>query len=622
MELEKTTQELSFYSERNSVEIQNDLQGLFEEIPVHLSPEQLHKVEEFAKAIYQGEFSGTKRESARTLEEIESMSPDASIQEYYLGYFLTSRGKEDKIKMGVRSRTAENIAKGLADIEKINAHVNEENRKTIAKNSLDWYKNQIIEALNSPRDLDVAQLDDASAKVNYNPEKLLDKVAELKAHREFYRQVRLAIKDGEPSDPQVKAGQELHLELNIAKANAMMASILDDVLNLGQQLLERPEDEQAGKWLAQIDALMPVLYRALTRDRSERALRLEKIPCRQSMPDFEYSLARRTDYLLQGVAWSEDGKLSSISNEAIEFANRVVHENELQETQIPPVFDEGTIDKMKKTKWDAEQFKEFCETIIGQWDILSEHETDWNTAVKRDGPAEDNKWQVVVDPQIDSIKVSRTKKLMRIPKTFKRDLIKSLTIAAHELAHLAQAESDTVLSETIPLAVAGGRRISAMREGGAVDQEAKVFAMLGVVRPTRVAYLNALQAKLAGANLVQVSRAFYDAYEDETKLSEDEKRENRKLAADRALRLYRNGGYNSQPLNYIEGELAKRALSQLSPDYVEPIMLAGASFSLRDSMRLHQAGLYDPPMATTFHPAEDVIRLFREKYLDEVLATD
>lgn len=615
MNVANPEQKLTIYSERNSVGIQEDARQLFEEPQVRLTPEQEQQVQAFAQDLYDGKVAGIVRESSKNPEELVSLSPDAHIQEFYLGYFLTEKGREAAIKMGINSSSDAEVAAGLRDIDKITSHVDAKTRKRIAKESLNWYKNWIVDALEGHPDLDEAHIDHESERVNYKPGKLLEKLNEVVKHRKFNRQVRAAL--AQEADSDVKSAKMLELELTTARINAMAAELLDSVLALGEQIMADPPSEESQELLKQIKELAPLIYRALTRDREERLQGIKALT-RQSLEEFEGDLARRTDYLLQGVAWTEDGRISSISRETIDFSVEVVRENERQENETSAVIDKQTVEKLKRTKWTAEQFKEFCETILTQWGILSEHQADWSEAAERDGPAEDKKWQIVMDPQIDAIKINRTKKLFWVPESFNRDLIKSLTVAAHEIAHLAQAESDTVLSQTIPLAVAGGRRISATREGGAVDQEAKVYAMLGTARPTRIGYLAALQAKLDGANVVQVARAFYDFYEDDSKLSEEEKHENRKLAADRALRLYRNGGYNSQPLDYIEGELTKRVLSQISPSLVEPIMLAGASFSLRDSVRLHATGLYDAPSSTKYHPAKDVMRLFREKYLPQI----
>lgn len=613
--MNNSQQELTIYSERNSVGIQEDARQLFEEPEVRLTSEQKQEVQEFAKALYDGKVAGIVRESPKNPEELVSLSPGAHIQEFYLGYFLTEKGREDAVKMGIAPSSDAEVAAGLRDINKITSHVDAETRKKIAKRSLDWYKNWIVSSLEGHPDLDEAQIDHQSERVNYKPEKLIEKLDQVVKHRRFNRQVKALLKTEAESD--VKTAKMLELELTTARINAMAAELLDSVLALGVQLMAGPPSEDSRKWLKQIEELAPLIYRGLMRDREERLQGIKALT-RQSLGEFEGDLARRTDYLVQGVAWAEDGRISSISRETIDFSVEVVRENERQENEASAVIDEQTIEKLKQTKWAAGQFKDFCEAIVKEWGILSEHQANWSEAAERDGPAEDKKWQIVVSPQADSISINRTKKLFNVPETFNRDLIKSLTVAAHELAHLAQAESDTALSETIPLAKAGGRRISATREGGAVDQEAKVYAMLGTARPTRIGYLSALQAKLDGANVVQVARAFYNFYEDESRLSEEEKHENRKIAADRALRLYRNGGYNSQPLDYIEGELTKRVLSQISPSLVEPIMLSGASFSLRDSVRLHAMDLYDAPTTTKYHPAKDVMRVFMGKYLSQI----
>lgn len=609
MELTKPETELTFFSPRNSVNVFEDAKALYDSPETDLSPEQEIEVYEFAKSVYEGQYKDTKRQCDQDLEAISGMNPGSVVQNFYLGYFATARGKEDLTKMGIAGDSMDEVRAGLIDIEKVKGNVDAKSRKVIAKNSLDWYKDMLTDALAVESSLDIAHLDDEPFSVNYDPQKLIDKISYIANHRAFYRQVKADLRNEEENF--TKQAKTLELELTIAKANNMLAGLYDNALELGKQLRDSKPSGQITNWMEQLEKLVPVIYRAVTRDRKEDIQKFES---------FRYDLARRTDFLQQGVALDEEGTITPISNELIEFAYQITRDNANKSKAVDVRMDKEMVDRLKETKWDGEKFKEFCETIIREWGWLSEHEADWSEAAERDGPAEDKKWQIIVGPQSDSIVVQRIKKILRIPASFNRDLVKTLSVAAHELAHLIQAESDSVLAEKIPLAVVCGRRTSNLREGGAVDQETKVYQMLGVKRPTSVAYLSALQTKLDGGNIVQVARAFYNNYEDESALTDDEKEANRKLAADRALRLYRNGGYNSQPLDYIEGELSRRALLSHSPETIEAIMLTGASFSLRDSARLHELGLYNPPQTTDKHPAEEVWRVFSQKYLPAIEA--
>lgn len=597
---------LRIYSERNSVTVLEDVEQMYAPPESPLTQEQKETVYQFTADLYDGRYGEIKRPSAENLEEIAGMAANSFIQSFYLGYFHTPEGKADLVKMGLDPATPD-VQSELLQTGKISEKVEPKERKEIAKRSLDWYKDLLTEALAADRSLDDAHLDQEAFSVNFQPQKLLNKIKLLQEHRRFYRQVRTQLKSeasGE-SEPVWRA-KNLMLDQAVSRANNMLADLYTETFKLAKQLQQSPDSPENRQYMSQLEELMPGVHRAVTRVRNEKL---------QSLDEFQEGVARRTDHLLQGVDWQDEG-ISPISRELIDFAIEVESEP-TGENARPGLFNKPALEKLKKTKWSAEQFKEFCEAILSEWNILSAEQADWLEAEERDGPAPDNKWQIVINPKSDSIAINRNKKLFKVPASFDRNLVKSLSVAAHELTHLAQAQSDADMSKKFPLAKAGGRRITGLREGGAVDQEAKVYAALGEVRPTRLGYLHALKAKLNGASRIAVARAFYDHYEDESKISEEERTENREIAADRALRLYRNAGYNSQPLDYIEGELFKRVLDAKKRGLGEAVLISAASFNLRDMAQLHQLGLYDPPVSTDWHPAEDVLRVYSEKYSED-----
>ncbi len=117
---------------------------------------------------------------------------------------------------------------------------------------------------------------------------------------------------------------------------------------------------------------------------------------------------------------------------------------------------------------------------------------------------------------------------------------------------------------------------------------------------------------------MQVARSFLDALPGSEAAERPMK--DRELAADRMLRLYRHGGHDSQPLNYLEQELLVRGTRGMPADRVRGMTLAASSFSLIDAAALHRFGLIDVPTAAEHEPAEEMMRKFLRQYFPKVAA--
>jgi hypothetical protein len=280
---------------------------------------------------------------------------------------------------------------------------------------------------------------------------------------------------------------------------------------------------------------------------------------------------------------------------------------------------------MDDTYWNAEQIKEFVETILEELNLLSSEQATWDEVEERDGPAADGKWQYVINPKKSEFDSNGAKHVLSGPADFERTLTQltkagALPVAAHEIEHILQEEYNQQVSYQIPLALARGRRTITIQEAGAIDQERKVQQSFGRERPVNAHYLKAREVKLAGGNKMEVIRAYYNSHIAGKDLDEKRLAASRKIAVGAALRLYRDAGYNSQPLDYLEQELITRSLKQLPEGQAEAIMTAATAFSLRDTAQLHKFGLLELPQSLPLQPAEVVIRVFKEKYLPNILA--
>ena len=147
-----------------------------------------------------------------------------------------------------------------------------------------------------------------------------------------------------------------------------------------------------------------------------------------------------------------------------------------------------------------------------------------------------------------------------------------------------------------------------------IYEESRLQELLGRRRPTNTAYLRGLQTKSNGGNQVQVARTIFDSLTTGQNLTDTELQAKRKQAADRMLRLYRNGGHDSQPLDYLEQDLLVQSMQTLPAEQVRAIASSGGSFSLVDVAALHRIGVVELPKTTVRKPAEEVLSKYLELY--------
>lgn len=602
--------ESRLYPKREGEDAALEIKSLFTEPEIKLTPEELEQAREFARLLYEAKMGEQLvRQSDLNLEEVRKLNATGPIQEFYLSYFETPEGKEDLIRLGIGQAAPEQVADSLKDIDRIKLTVKEADRKDAANRSTDWYKKHIAEALTADSSLDIAQLDEEPITVNYQPDRLLNKLAHLKQHRQFYREVRRGLKQ-EGGTSNLDAAKMALVNIYWGRANNLIADLYPEAISLGKQLAEAKPVPHIKDWQEKLGGISAVINWASHRDRREG---------RQEFEEFKRRFAKRLDFLKHGASEQPQEGYTPISQELVELAREI--EGDSGSEKISPALEPEIISKLQATKWDSAQTKVFCEEILASWGILSGHQADWHEVNERDGWAPDNEWQIVINQKKkDSFSVDKSKKVLFIGENFSQSLAPGveagvLATVAHELTHVLQAQSDEELAQQVPLAAAGGRRNGALREAGTLDEERKVYAAFGLSRHTNLHYLKALRAKLAGGNKVATARAFYDSYTEGLELDESQQAKARKRAADRGLRLFRGGGSSSKDLVYIEQELIRRELyDNLSPAAAQAVMTRGASFSISDAAELHKYGLLDLPTDMSRRPAEDVMNIFFQKF--------
>lgn len=597
------------YTERNGVNASDDVESLLRDPEVYLDETEKAAAFAFAQGLYTGSINDELRvqplaEDApvRDLQAIDSTSTTGSRQSFYVDYFKTEAARDDIETLGLDTGGDESIRDQLYKLSIDPSVTTPSARKQIAARSLSWYKRELADRLLLDKDLDATQPDSERVSVEFNPEKFFKKFNELQAYRVFYRQVSKTLRVEVEALEADGASTGLHeakvalLNLHFARVNALVADMYPHMHNLALQINSLPPSEKFDGWRRQLIETAPIAAAAMERDEAERAA-------------YVSDHLRRLDLLRNGAAaWDDTHDYLPISHEVALLADELAEEQQ-SAADAPAQLDPEMIEYMRSTRWNAHQMKQFCEKVLRSWELLSEHQADWEAVGDRSGFAEDGKWQVITSPKVSSMSVNGKKKTVTIPEDYDRTLIQiskagALPGAAHELSHVWQHEYSFQLAEHIPLARIKGKRYVTGYEMGGIEQEREVHAMVGQVRPTNITYLRALQAKLQGANQTEAARAFAEAKGGEVT----------ELAGSGVLRLYRGGGHDTQALDYIEQELLLRSLSSLSLGEVRAVAIAGGSFSLRDAATLHRFGLLELPREIHVQPAQDVIEIFLRDY--------
>lgn len=595
------------YGERSGVGVKRNIEDIFSSHDVQLSEAEKNQIQEFSAALFRGDYTtDIKCDSKNDLKKIYQSSPLNEMQDFYLGYFETPEGQDGLAKLGILASEREKIIIALNDIEIIK-QVDERVRKQVAADSLNWHKDQLAEQLTKNPDEDKDYKLDKPISVNYDPNKLLDKIEDLQAYRRFYRQVRMHLK--QTDETLVRYAKEEILALHRSRINEMVAGLYEGVVRLAFQLVEDDNDEININYRKRLAEAMPVIDSTFLQAREDRVYGLETMAG---------SFSRRLDFLRNGAAWTGSGDFSPISSELATLARELKQNNDSQISKSS--LDHELIERLKVVRWNADQLSQFTEDILSEWGLLSGYSATWTDVEARNGFADDAKWQVIITPKVRSLSADGSKRTLNIPEKYNRSLVQeqpagALAVVAHELEHLVQNEFAYRMADVIPLAKIKGRHVSTMRELGAITQERLTQQLFGINRSTNTHYLSALEVKLSGGNKLEAARAFYNSYTKGEMLSPDKSKEARELSADRVHRFYRYGGHNSQPLDYVEQELIQRNLSELPDWQRDTILILGSVFDLPDLARLRRCGIVELPKDIPLDLAAEVWRIFSEKYL-------
>lgn len=322
---------------------------------------------------------------------------------------------------------------------------------------------------------------------------------------------------------------------------------------------------------------------------------------------------RRLDFLRNGLGVDAAGRSSAVSHSIEEIASLS------SESYEAPVYTSEQTKKLKEMTLQPEEIREVLSALLASAGMLSAEPPETWTS-ERTNRAFDGLFQVVENPDGESFAVNGKSGVYKTSST-PRSLYDVLTIGGiHEPTHINQAEADKQLGETIKLASIRGKRLAMLREGGAnAQQRAAERELFGTSKPVALTYARALQSlEQTGGDLWQATRAFYD--EKHRILPDLNLQAVAREAADRVLRLVRQGGSNSTAMSYAEGGLFIAELEHSDPA-VRTRAGAITSLDLVDQVRLHRYGLLPPTVGGANIEWVTHVKTVFEPYIRYALAT-
>lgn len=249
---------------------------------------------------------------------------------------------------------------------------------------------------------------------------------------------------------------------------------------------------------------------------------------------------------------------------------------------------------------DAVTMQTWLKQVLGsnEYALLSKV-SDQEYKSDREVRAQDDKWQVVISEKAASLAINSKQGVMKVPARFNRKLASrapagAIPVADHEVVHVIQHENKKRLGFSLTEQVGMDRSDVISEAGGILWEQEAQERLFGNARTVNPQYYAAAREKLQGGSLKDCAKGFFDSA---MRMNPGSDRlEAMKLAVNRAMRLFRNGGdytdisgylTNSQPLVYVEQELLTRSLIEHN---LEKLLLING-INIEMLSQLHQVGL-------------------------------
>ena len=518
----------------------------------------------------------------------------AGVRYAYPEFYLTPGGKEHASNLGLTGLSeAQNIDKVKQQLLNLNGTSFKDEVTDPSRSFAEETLRQSI--LGGDEIADIPQI-----TLVKNPGKLAYKLRNLLAYKDYLRCVKQQVnqESGRHLGHEQEAKLEL-LKLYQKMVNGHLAELYVDTVSF----LKSAENR--------------TIPRQLHEDLHEYGGRLEKL-YRYAQEHQLQEIARRLDALKHGRHYSSEGGFSPL----IPGLERSIGRRPSIESPAKNggLFTDQEIEKLSAQEMTAVDLQELFSKVLGEWDLLSSQSPEAYDE-DREGRAEDDKWQVVIK-YVPALSVNGTKGVINVPRGLKRKVVKpeapygAVPVAGHELEHVIQSENARRSQGLHFGRDIRGRGFVSLREAGAIRRERQVLSKIfGISRGSSKAYLKAVEALHRGATLSGVARALY-----ETLLNENPNADHQELAtwaANRTLRLFSGGGYNTRVLDYVEQVAIGEAVGRL-PDEKQRFIFSEAGMNLGDAATLHSFGLL-PNDENQFAPPrsyeEIAAQWLRDQYL-------
>ena len=567
------------YLERSGVNAVNMVEVLLDEPEMPLTDEEKAEVYQYETSLFTHDLGNnvSVSEAIRAQADEETIAPFFFADAFIKGAITLPDGEQGSVVPSFEA--AQDVYVWLATSIKTGA-LSRESLVTMAEASAEHYMNSLTDSL--ANELPIADTAVDRMPLVLQPEKFITMVNNVQKSRQFIvgeRQTQTKV------EQPIEGAKRAVLDVYLGKINSLVAS-----------------DVPMSEYL--------YLQSALINDDEMMDVARESIPSglRRSVIDESTrpAVLRRLDYIRNGMGYRRESGASSVS-EIITSSSPAMFESQVDAESAH--FTPQQLEAFKQTMLTPEQQAAFFTRVIDAAGLLE--------GAPSDGDANDGvRFKVRINKEKTTFMVAPGAKEFRV-SSVPRSLYDVIVVGGfHELTHINQALADKQFGNTLKIAGLRGKRIAMLREGGANQKQRQAeLQLFGRSKPVAsLTYASALKAIEAGGGIKEAAVAFYEAKR--TSSPSTAKKAAAAEAADRVLRIVRQGGLNSKAMSYAEEVILHNETEGMS-DAVKARATAITCLDLPDQVRLHRYGLL-PEIDNTDIDWTPYILEVATPYIDEI----
>ena len=495
----------SLYPERHSAGIDRRIEAL-ERLETGKDPKIELSEEETAELL------GFENKLGDTLESIHKLTPIRYT--FYAEYFLTEAGRKDFFKTTGLEITGETPEDVIVSILKSRQAIQESVAdKSIAAKKIAGLFGNSINFFNDSLFLELSKQKSADGSLNIDPETplsnravilltpdiALKKIDQLRTFKKFLKEKLAELGSETAPGPSLQAGLREVLILYKRKVNTMITGQIPNAIAAKNtaDILRHEDISDAEKSLADLN------------DRQQT----KTFP---SLSDPESALARY-DKFIHGASreYNTAGNRNQISLEIAAYADEIEKaylENALSK---PADIRKKGLDpnKILDETLSLEQYLPWAEELLEACGEKSAYPGSTYDP-SREGPAPDNKWQIITGPEFKTNGIDPKRKTYKLGHTQKKKRsIENVVsvVLGHEIAHIFQKINRDALPIKL-LGQIGSDRRGLYSEGGAMYLQdlvsTEAFGTRSIPMPH---YVRAMSRRLRGGNYLDCLSAYYDS---------------------------------------------------------------------------------------------------------------